>query len=107
MVLLANSNPSLAQAAWQLQLAAVTCIWGLLSDHPRSGACRLCSLAILEAAIGAASTGQRVVVFGERCGDTVRETRAVCEACSEACSARKSGVLSVCQCGERLRKRSP
>ena len=75
MVLLANSNPSLAQAAWHLQLAAVTCTWGLLSDYPRSGACMLSSLVILEAAVGAASTGQRAVGCGERCRDTVRVSR--------------------------------
>ena len=75
MVLLANPNPDLAQAAWQLQLAAVTCTWGLLSDYPRSGACRPNRLVMLEAAMGAASTGQRVVGRGERCRDTVRESR--------------------------------
>ena len=75
MVLLASNNPSLAQAAWHLQLAAVTCTWDLLSDHPRSGACMPSRLVILEADMGAASTGQRAVGCGERCRDTVRVSR--------------------------------
>ena len=75
MVLLANPNPDLAQAAWQLQLAAVMCTWSLLSDYPRSGACRPNRLVMLEAAMGAASTGQRVVGRDERCRDTVLESR--------------------------------
>ena len=57
MVLLANSNPSLAQAAWQLQLAAVTCTCGQLSDYPRFGASKPSRVVIFEAAMGAASTG--------------------------------------------------
>ena len=76
MVLLANPNPDLAQAAWQLQLAAVMCTWSLLlSDYPRSGAYRPSRLVMLEAAMGAASTGQRVVGRDERCRDTVLESR--------------------------------
>ena len=64
-----------AHAAWHLQLAAVTCTWRLLSDYPRSGACKPSRAIILEAAMGAASTGQRLVGRAERCRDTVRASR--------------------------------
>ena len=72
IMLLAIPNPNLAQAARQLQLAVVTCTCGLLSDYPRSGPYILSRLDILEAGMGAASTGQRALGCGERCRGTVR-----------------------------------
>ena len=57
IMLLASPNPNLAQAAWLLQLAAVTFTCGLLSHYSRSGAYGLSRLIILEAAMVVASTG--------------------------------------------------
>ena len=45
-----------------------------MGKYSRSGACMSCRPSASKAAMGAASMGQRVVGFGERCRDMVRES---------------------------------
>ena len=75
MVLWASGDYGRAQAPQQLQVAAVTCTWRLLRVCSCYGAGRPSRSTTMEVAMSAASMAQRVVGCGERCRDTVRESR--------------------------------